>query len=227
METSLHQQLKLHYATSPDQIEVTMGAYRIDVIRDDELIEIQCASLSAIRKKILDLLRRHPVRIVKPAIHRTRICKRQIQGGPTTSRRLSPKRGQPHELFEELIYLRGVFPHDNLVLEVPIVDVNQYRWMRKRKSRRRRDPGYVIEDVELDQVHRSIELTTPQDLWKLLPDEQIPESLRDAESINTLDLAEAINCPRWIAQRIVYVMRHCNALTPTGRDKTGIHYKVA
>jgi len=49
METSLHQQLKAHYASSSDQIEVAIGAYRIDVVRDSELIEIQCASLSAIR----------------------------------------------------------------------------------------------------------------------------------------------------------------------------------
>lgn len=227
METSLHQQLKLHYAASADQIEVPMGAYRIDVVRGEELIEIQCASLSAIRKKILDLVQRHHVRVVKPSVHRIRICRRDKTKGPTKSRRWSPRRAQLYDLFEDLIYLRGVFPHPNLTLEIPTVEVNQYRWMRKRKSRRRRDPGYVIEDVELHQVLDSIELREPCDLWRLLPEGRLPDELRQAETISTLALAESIGCPRWIAQRIVYVMRHCEALEVARRDRSGIHYRVA
>ncbi len=221
METSLHQQLKTHYAASRNQIEVAIGAYRIDVVRGEELIEIQCASLSAIRRKTIDLLQRHDVRIVKPSIHRTRICRRNSRGGETVSRRLSPRRGHPHELFEELIYLRDVFPHPRLTLEIPIVDVDQHRWVRKSRSRRRRDPGYVIEDTELAKVHESIELYKPADLWRLLPG-----NLTLAE-FNTHDLATAIPCPRWIAQRIAYVMRHAGAIESTSRDKFGVRYRAA
>ncbi|TWU15188.1 hypothetical protein Poly21_23810 [Allorhodopirellula heiligendammensis] len=231
VETSLHHQLKSHYSTSPDQIEVTIGAYRIDVVRGEELIEIQCASLSAIRRKTLDLLQRHDVRIVKPSIHRTRICRRNCRGGDTVSRRLSPRRGHPHEIFEELIYLRDVFPHPRLTLEIPIVDVDQHRWVRKVKGRRRRDPGYVIEDTELTQVHAAIELREAADLWRLLPpavaSQGIPlDELAQAE-FNTQDLACSIGCPRWIAQRIAYVMRHAGAIESTSRDKSGVRYRAA
>lgn len=231
LETSLHHQLKSHYAASPDQIEVKIGSYRIDVVRGKELIEIQCASLSAIRRKTLDLLQRHHVRIVKPSIHRTRICRRDRQGGETVSCRLSPRRGQTHELFEELIYLRDVFPHPRLTLEIPIIDVDQHRWVRKANSRRRRDPGYVVEDTELTRVHASIELQEPADLWRLLPSNlatqnAAPASFATAE-FNTHDLATAISCPRWIAQRIAYVMRHCGAIEPTSRDKSGVRYRAA
>ncbi|MCM2369197.1 hypothetical protein [Aporhodopirellula aestuarii] len=236
METSLHQQLKSYYAVSSDQIEVTMGAYRIDVVRGDELIEIQCASLSAIRRKITDLLQRHDVRVVKPSVSRTRICKRDRKAGEPVSRRLSPKRGHPHELFEELIYLRDVFPHPRLTLEVPVVDVDQHRLVTKGKRRRRRDPGFVVVDTELTRVHGSIELREAADLWRLLADpdqassatrEQfIPSHLVDVE-FNTLDLAAAIGCARWIAQRIAYVMRHAGAIESTSRDKTGVRYRAA
>lgn len=227
METSLHQQLKSHYATSPDQIEVAVGGYRIDVVRDHELIEIQCASLSAIRKKIIDLLQRHDVRIVKPSVHRTRICKRDVKGGPIVSNRLSPKCGQVHELFEELIYLRGVFPHPRLTLEIPIVDVNQVRWMRKKKSRRRRDPGFVIEDTQLVEVRSTIELTDAADLWRLLPLDSAAVVPAGKNEFNTQDLADAVGCPRWIAQRIAYVLHHCQAIAPSHRNKIGVHYQVA
>ncbi|TWT93003.1 hypothetical protein [Neorhodopirellula pilleata] len=230
METSLHQQLKSHYATSSDQIEVVIGAYRIDVVRDSELIEIQCASLSAIRKKVIDLLRRHDVRVVKPTVNRTRICKRNVSNGPVISRRLSPKCGAVHDIFEELIYLRGVFPNPRLTIEIPTIDVNQYRWMRKRKTRRRRDPGYVIEDTELVDVHSTVELNEPSDLWQLLPGEAVSKLFDQASDssgvFNTNDLADAVGCARWIAQRIAYVLRHCHAIEPIGRDRTGIRYRI-
>lgn len=226
METSLHQQLKQHYATSPDQMEVTMGRYRIDVVRGDELIEVQCASLSAIRRKVLDLTRRHRVCIVKPLIDRTRICKRTRRNGPFVSRRWSPKRGQLIDLFDELIYLTGVFPLPKLSLEVPIVDVEQHRLVNKtaakrKRVRRRRDPGYLVQDVSLDQVHNHLRLTTADDLWQLLPSRPEP-----AEPFNTADLARRFDCPRWIAQKIAYVLRHAGAIEASGRDQQGIRYLV-
>ena len=51
METSLHRQLKELYATDGGLIEQRVGSYRIDVVRGRELIEIQLASLSAIRSR--------------------------------------------------------------------------------------------------------------------------------------------------------------------------------
>lgn len=230
METSLHQQLKSHYANSPGQIEVKIGAYRIDVVRDHELIEIQCASLSAIRNKIIDLMRRHEVRVVKPAIRRIRICKRHAKNGPVVSRRLSPKVGAVHDVFEELIYLRGLFPNPRLTIEIPLIDVNQYRWMRKRKSRRRRDPGYVIENTELIDIRSTVELNAPSDLWRLLPKAASGQSFERtvgcSGTFNTNDLAVAVGCPRWIAQRIAYVMRHGQTIEAVERDKSGIRYRV-
>jgi hypothetical protein len=64
METSLHRQLKAHYAPDGAQLEQRIGRYRIDVIDGDELIEIQLGSLSAIRDKIAVLVKEHQVRIV-------------------------------------------------------------------------------------------------------------------------------------------------------------------
>ena len=49
METSLHRQLKEKYASGDAAQEVTWGDYRIDVVSEDQLIEIQHGSLAAIR----------------------------------------------------------------------------------------------------------------------------------------------------------------------------------
>ena len=46
MATSLHEQLKVRYAGEQGEREVPLGKYRIDVVRDDLLIEIQHGGLS-------------------------------------------------------------------------------------------------------------------------------------------------------------------------------------
>ena len=119
METSLHRQLKEVYADRDAQMEVRIGNYRIDVVRDHELIEIQHGSLAAIRDKVRTLLQKHPVRVVKPIIARRRLVKRRRQGGKVVDRRMSPKRGSVTDLFDELVYFCQVYPHPRLVLEVP------------------------------------------------------------------------------------------------------------
>ena len=173
METTLHQQLKRCYAQDENSTEVVLGKYRIDAIRDEELIEVQCASLSAIRDKCRSLLKQHQLRVVKPVVMRTRIAKAQKAGGPITSRRLSPKRGNLLELFDELIYFTRVFPHPNLVIEVPLIEVEQLRLPNKQR-RRRWHKDFKVADVRLETIQRSLELRTPSDLLSLL---EIPETM--------------------------------------------------
>lgn len=220
METSLHQQLKLHYAGDAAQTEVVMGAYRIDAVRQDELIEVQCASLSAIRPKINALLKRHCVRVVKPVILRTRIAKRQTAKGKITSRRLSPKRGHVLDLFEDLIYFTKVFPHPNLVIEAALVHVEQVR-LPGHTRRRRWHKNYRVQDVSLESIESSIELQTASDLAALAG---LDKSLGD---FTTEDIARATGRPRWFAQKIAYVLKHTTAIEAVGRNRKGIIYRAA
>ncbi len=220
METTLHQQLKHSYADDRSQTEVVMGRYRIDAIRDGELIEVQCASLAAIRDKCQDLLKRHQLRVVKPIVMRTRIAKVKQKGGPITSRRMSPKRGSVLDLFDELIYFTRVFPHPNLTIEVPMVNVEQLRAPAK-KRRRRWQKDYKIQDVTLESLEGSIELREPADLLNLL---QLPA---DIETFNTADLAKSIDRSRSTAQLIAYVLRKTGAIDTSGRNRLGIVYRRA
>ena len=68
METTLHRELKLHYAADPSQTEVRLGRFRIDAIADGELIEVQHGSLAAIRDKVRRLSADHALRVVKPIV---------------------------------------------------------------------------------------------------------------------------------------------------------------
>ncbi|MFT7644160.1 MAG: hypothetical protein ACI9G1_005926, partial [Pirellulaceae bacterium] len=137
METSLHRQLKDIYAKADAQLEVPLGRYRIDVVSDGDLVEIQHGSLAAIRDKVADLLAQdHRVLVVKPIVARKYLVKQDAKSGQVVSRRLSPKRGTVVDLFDELVYFTRVFPHKNLAIEVPLVEIEEYRYPGHGRRRR-------------------------------------------------------------------------------------------
>ncbi|WP_442511436.1 hypothetical protein SH528x_003117 [Novipirellula sp. SH528] len=218
LETSLHQQLKRCYAPDEASTEVVLGEYRIDAIRNDELIEVQCASLSAIRDKSQKLLARHKLRVVKPVVWRTRIAKAKKAGGAITSSRMSPKRGDILEVFEDLIYFTRVFPHPNLVLEVPMVQVIETRIpCKRRRGRWRKD--YKVHDVGLESIESTHEFRSVEDLLTLV---NVPAG---TTVFNTSDLAGWIDRPRWVAQKIAYTLKHMSAIDTVDRRRSGIIYQ--
>src|SRR4051812_48330195 len=120
METTLHHQLKALYAGQAARIEQRIAGFRIDAVRDDQLIEIQHGGLAAIRTKIARLLEEHSVLVVKPLVVRKQIVRLAERGGRELARRLSPKQSTVLDLFHELVYFTRVFPHPRLTLQTPL-----------------------------------------------------------------------------------------------------------
>jgi hypothetical protein len=219
METSLHRQLKAIYAGDDGQQEVVCQGYRIDAVRDGELIEIQHGSLAAIRDKIRRLLVQHRVRIVKPIVANKLLVKLDALGGVELDRRRSPKRGTRLDIFDELVYFTRVFPHEQLTLEVVLVDVEEIRYpgVGKRRRRRRAGQEYQIEDQRLMRIVESQSYATAADLRRLLP-------RRMPKRFHTAHLAERLKAPRWIAQRITYCLREMGAVEVVGKQGNAIVY---
>ena len=219
MEYSLHRQLKEIYATGGARTEVPLLSYRIDVVRDDWLVEIQHGSLSAIRRKVQHLLaKRHHVLVVKPLVVRKRLVKRGRRGGKIVDTRMSPKRGELLDIFEELIYFTGVFPHAGLALDVPLVEIEEHRFPGHGRRRRWRDRDYQIEDQKLLDIHETTRLETAADLRRLV-DVELPSPF------NTAHLAEALGVERWIAQRIAYCFRKMGTARTVARRREGFLYE--
>lgn len=212
METSLHQQLKAHYAGDDGEVEVRRGRYRIDVVRGDLLIEVQHGGLSAIRDKIRKLCEKNDVLVVKPIVARRRLIKLDREGGQVVSRRWSPKRGTPADLFDELVHFTRAFPHKRLTLEVPLVEVEEIRYPGHGRRRRWRKNDHVVEDQLLASVGETLRFRTVHDLWKLVPG-KLPTPF------DTAELAGALDAPRWIGQRAAYALREMGAVRQVGKRK--------
>jgi|CXWL01.1.fsa_nt_gi hypothetical protein len=221
MESSLHKQLKELYSDNGAEVELKLGRYRIDVVRDDELIEIQHGSLAAIRDKVADLTKKHRMLVVKPIIVSKRLVKLKSQGGRVVDRRLSPKRGSVLDLFDELVYFTRVFPHPNLTLEVLLVDVEECRYPGHGRRRYRRQNDYVVDDQKLVKLHEVHRFQSRRDLLRLIPAD-LPDPF------HTGHLAEAMNIPRSKAQQIAYCLRKMAALEECGkRVNTRLYHRAA
>jgi hypothetical protein len=219
METSLHRQLKARYAGDEGRQEVVCEGFRIDAVRNGELIEIQHGSLAAIRDKIRKLLVRHRVRVVKPIVANKLLVKLEGRGGSELARRRSPKRGTMLDLFDELVYFTRVFPHELLTIEALLVNVEELRYpgRGKRRRRRRRGEEFQIEDQRLVEIVAAQSFASAHDLWRLLP-RRLPAKF------HTAHLAERLAAPRWTAQRIAYCLRETGAVELVGKQGNALLY---
>jgi hypothetical protein len=212
METTLHRQLKAHYAADGAQVEQRIGRYRIDVLDGDELIEIQLGSLSAIRDKIAALVKQHRVRVIKPIVAKKFLVKHDRAGGKVVSRRRSPKQGVVLDVFEELVHFTRVFPHPRLVLEVVLIEIEELRHPGHGKRRRWRRNDHVASDQRLLEIVSSEKFHTAADLCRLLP-------ARLPAPFHTAHVAKGLGVERWIAQRMAYCLRNTGAIKTVGKER--------
>ncbi len=220
METSLHRDLKLIYACDADCVEVTLGSYRIDAIdRQGQLVEVQHAGLGAIRDKVAQLTRQHPLRVIKPLLQQKRIDTLEVDGLKVARSRCSPKRESYLDLFPEMLHFTSAFPNKNLTLEVPLVKVVEIRAPQPNRYRRKKQ--YRVVDQVLIEIAEQRLFRDSHDLLSLL---EIPRS-HARKPFGTTEIAEWIGRPRWFAQQVTYVLSRCGAIEQVGKKGNAKQYR--
>jgi hypothetical protein len=211
------------YASDESKTEVRFAGFRIDAITEDgELIEIQHASLGALRDKTKQLLKprcKHRLRIVKPIVRRKRITTICEESGEVLRSRMSPKSGDWLDLFEDLVHFASVFPRKGLTLEAVLIDAEEIR--ADRIPKRRRGKNYTSLDIQLTEVGNRVALTTIDDLLSRLPLQQLDNPF------DTAQLAQAISRPRWLAQKVAYCLREMGGISLTGKKGNSQLYSIS
>ncbi len=208
-EKSLHAALKQWYLRPGDQIEARVDGYIVDIVRDGLLVEIQTHNWSAIRAKLYRLVERHPVRLVYP-IARERWIVRIDCRGNTIGRRKSSRRGEWRDLFQELIYLPQLIRHQNLTLEIVLVQTEEIRRADGRGSWRRR--GQSIVDHRLLAVLGTRVFERAEDFLAFLP-----EDISDEFTNKQLARRLGISIPA--AQRMTYCLSKMGLLRAARRGR--------
>ena len=207
-EKPLHAALKGWYAAPGDLVEHPVDGFVIDLVRGDQLIEIQTRSFSSMARKLATLLELgHRVLVVHPVAWETTLVKVDPDGEVT--RRRSPKRGSTVDLFAELVSLARLLDRPGLTFEVVLVRQEELRTFDATRAWRRR--GWVVEERRLVEVCDRVELASADDLGALLPG-GLPEEF------TTADLAEALGRPRRLAQQMAYCLRHAGVVEVVGRQ---------
>ena len=220
METTLHKQLKDHYSTRRSQLEVRVDGFIIDIVDGKRLIEIQRSGLSSIRSKIQKLLSNdHKVEVVKPLVVRKRLIKLSRKNGSVVDQRWSPKRGGPLDMFEELLYFTRVFPHPNLKLICPLIEIEEVRFPGSGRRRRRRANDFQVKDRTLSSIRKGATYRTVADLHKLLP-KKLPAEF------DTKELADCLSVERWQAQKIAYCLRKTGSAKQVGKRGNAILHQL-
>ena len=63
-EKPLHASLKQWYSQPGDRFEVAVDGFVIDIVRDNQLLEIQTGNFAAIKSKLTKLVRSYPIRVI-------------------------------------------------------------------------------------------------------------------------------------------------------------------
>ena len=218
MESSLHRDLKIRYGTGcGGRCEVVVDGFRIDAVDGDGvLIEVQSASLGALKPKLRRLLPLHRVHVVRPMILERVIVRRDRFDGPDVSRRRSPKRGVLEDVFDDLVGIASFLSHPNLTMELLGVTSEEVR------VPRRRGRGAYVADRLLLSITTSLSIRAATDLWKLLPVE-----ISSMDVFTTADLARKLGRPLAFAQRIAYCLRLAGVARQVGKRGNSLLYQSA
>jgi hypothetical protein len=218
-ESDLHAALKRHYARPSDQIEVAVGGYVIDIVRGGELIEIQTHNFAALKRKLLQLLETHRVRLIYPIAQAKWITRVKADGQTLIGRRKSPRRGALEDVFVELVSLPELMAHPNFTLEVPLIHEEEVRCLRAGRKRYRAREWRVC-NRRLLNVIESFEFAAPSDFQRFIPtDLTAPFTSRE--------LANALQRPDYFAHKITYCLRKMGVLTVVGKRQRAWLYVLA
>jgi hypothetical protein len=209
-ESPLHAAVKDYLAADGDRFEVDLDGFVVDIVRGDELIEIQTRNFASLGRKLDRLLDAHTVTLVHP------IAARTVINRPDRNPRRSPKKGSMYSLFDELVSIPTMLDHPRLTLEVLLIEEAQER--RHDPSLRRRRGGWRIVERKLEAVIEQRRFRSGSDLAALLPDD-LPDTF------TTADLAHDAGISRPLAQKMAYCLRHLGQIEAMDRRKDGIRYQ--
>jgi hypothetical protein len=209
-EGSLHAALKAIYARPGDLVEEAVEGFVVDVVRPDELVEVQTGSFASAARKLRILVDRHRIVLVYP-IATERWLVRVDGDGVVTDRRRSPKRGSVLDLFEELVAFPELVAHPNFRLELVMIREEELRGPIPTGARFRYPRQWWRLDRRLLDVVETIRVDSAADLLGLLP-AGLPDPFTSADI-----LAGGARSKR-IAGRAAYCLTRSGAISVVGKQ---------
>ena len=216
-EKSLHAALKRWFAQPGDQVEARVDGYFIDLVRDGELIEIQTRNLRALRRKLKVLLEHHLVRLVHPIAQEKWIVRKTGSGKKILGRRKSPKVGRLTDLFAEMVSIPDLINHDNLVLEIVMIQEEEIRHADGRGSWRRK--GQSVKDHRLLDVLEVVSFAKKEDFLRFLPGDL-------EQPFSNQSLTQRMDISIHTTRQMTYCLKKMGLIQPVGKHRNQLLFKI-
>lgn len=207
-ESSLHAALKLWYKEPEDKLEVPVENFIVDIVRNDLLIEIQTKNFSIIKRKLEKLISNYRILLIHPIIKDKWIINVESQSNRSISKRLSPRHNSYVDIFEELIRIPELISNPNFTIELPLVQIEEFRKNDGNGNWRRK--GWSIYDRKLVKVLEKKVFYTPVDFLMLKP-----TSLKTP--FTNADLAHSLKKPLSLARKMSYCLRKMGIIRVVGK----------
>jgi hypothetical protein len=217
-ETSLHRDLKYRYTGQDGQTEAEVGGFVADGINaDGEFIEIQTTNFGRLKEKAKKFARLGRLRIVYPIII-TKYIEVFSADGKRQYRRKSPRKGNPWDVFDALVYAPELPLTRNIRIELVLMDACEQRIQDGKGSWRRK--GVSIHDRQVAAVHDRISLEKPSDYRRFVP-------FKKNESFTSAHLAERAGISADMARKTLYVLSKMGTVQKTGKQRNALIYRLA
>ena len=216
-EKALHAVVKQYLETDPAWHEQKLGAFVVDIFTGDRIFEIQTRQFNKLNAKLAFLLPKYPVTVVYPMPARKWLIWLDPENGALTRPRLSPRRGQYHDVFYELYRIKPHLSHPNLSLLILQVDLEEYRllngWSHDRKRGSWRNDRLPL------SLEGELLVAKPADYGQLLP-EGLPECFTSA------DLAKLARVSDARAQTALNVLLSLQVVAVCGKQGRRRAYRI-
>ena len=216
-ETSLHRELKLHYAGHDGQTEVEVAGFVTDAVNAaGERIEVQTKSFAPLVRKAKALAKGSKLKVVCPVIV-TKYIEVLDEKGKRQYRRKSNKHETPWSLFNALVYAPKLPLFRGLTIELALIDAVEQRVRDGKGSWRRK--GMSIHDRQVVTLHECICLKRPADYLRFLP-------FTGDECFTSTLLSEKAKIGTNLARKTLYVLFRLGLIEKTGKERNAFVYQI-
>ena len=216
-EKTVHAIFKNYYEPDEDKQEIPIDRYVADIFNGQAIIEIQTRSFNTMREKLKCFLPMYPVTIVHPIPREKWLIWIDEESGELTTKRKSPKKGNPFQAFIELYKIKMFLKDPNLRLQLVLVDMEEYRllngWSKDKKK------GSTRFDRIPTKLHEIVEIQCSADYMQFIPIE-----LED--SFTVVQFARAAHIPKNLAGTVLNILHYMEVVERVGKKGNVYLYKV-
>ena len=178
-EKRLHLSLKKFCEEDESCHQVPIGPYIADILRGNEIIEVQTGSFAPMREKIRYYLENtdFSVTVIKPIPHIKWCVWIDRKSGDISPRKRSPKKYLPRDYLRDWYYLSEFLGNERLTLKFFLLEEEEYRFTGWSRDKKRGSRCYERVPLSLVDI---VSYCSPEDYLEFFP-ESLPQSFSATE----------------------------------------------